>query len=124
MIKMKVKLMTLMLMMVKVSMTVFMMTKVMTSAIVTLLSGFSKIALVIIENGTSCLVENFVPSRYNHRLVIIAMTAMAARFVDVSESQIFVFVLVSRIITRVILLKQLVTSGSVNIAIVTSTSSR
>ena len=43
---------------------------------------------------------------------------MAARFVDVLESQIFVFVLFSRIITNAILLKQLVTSGSVNIAIV------
>ena len=43
---------------------------------------------------------------------------------DVSESQIFVFVLFSRIITSAILLKQLVSSGSVNIAIVTSTSSR
>ena len=34
------------------------------------------------------------------------------------------FVLLSRIITGAILLKQLVTSGSVNIAIVTLTSSR
>ena len=30
------------------------------------LSGISKIALVIIENGTCWLVENFVLSRYNH----------------------------------------------------------
>ena len=28
---------------------------------------FSKIALVIIENGARWLVENFVLSRYNHR---------------------------------------------------------
>ena len=28
---------------------------------------FSKIALVIIENGARWLVENFVISRYNHR---------------------------------------------------------
>ena len=49
---------------------------------------------------------------------------MTARFVDFSESQIFVFALFSRIITSAILLKQLVTSGSVNIAIVTSISSR
>ena len=48
---------------------------------------------------------------------------VAARFVD-SESQIFVFVLFSRIITTAILLKQLVTSGFVNIVIVTSTSPR
>ena len=48
---------------------------------------------------------------------------MAATFVDVSELQIKQF-LFSRIITSAILLKQLVTSGSVNIAIVTSTSSR
>ena len=50
---------------------------------------------------------------------------MATRFVDVSESQIeqFVFYFLEYI-TRAILLKQLVTSGSVNIAIVTSTSSR
>ena len=52
------------------------------------------------------------------------MTKMAARFV-VSESQIeqffktfAIFVLFSRIITSAILLKQLVTSGSVNIAMV------
>ena len=38
------------------------------------------------------------------------------------ETQIFVFVLFSRIIINAILLKQLVTSGSVNIAIVTSPS--
>ena len=56
---------------------------------------------------------------------------LAARFVDVSESQIeqffkkfAIFVLFSRIISSPILLKQLVTLGSVNIAIVTSTSSR
>ena len=54
----------------------------------------------------------------------LSVFKMAARFVDVSESQIFVFVLFSRIITSAILLKQLVTSGSVNIAIVTSTLSR
>ena len=30
------------------------------------LSVFSKIALVIIENGARWLVENFVLSRYNH----------------------------------------------------------
>ena len=52
----------------------------------------SKIALVIIKNGARWLVENFVLSRYNHRWVIIAMTAFsfqnAARFVGVSESQI------------------------------------
>ena len=60
---------------------------------------------------------------------------MAARFVDVSESQIEQFkenavpqmtkdVLFPRIITSAILLKQLVTSGSLNITIVTSTSYR
>ena len=46
---------------------------------------------------------------------------MAARFVDVSKSQICVFVLFSGIMTRAILLKQLLTSGSVNIAIVAET---
>ena len=40
---------------------------------------------------------------------------MAARFIDVLESQIFGIVIFSRIITSAILLKQLVTSGSANI---------
>ena len=49
---------------------------------------------------------------------------MAARFVDVSESQIeqFLFYFLE-LITSAILLKELVTSGSANIAIVTLTSS-
>ena len=36
-----------------------------TTAVVMHLSNFSKIALVIIENGVRWLVENFVLSRYN-----------------------------------------------------------
>ena len=51
----------------------------------------------------------------------LSVFKMAARFVDVLESQIFVFVLFSRIITSAILLKQLVTSGSVNIDFVSVT---
>ena len=57
---------------------------------------FKKIALVIIENGARWLVENFVLSRYNHRQVIMAMTAFNFQNVDVSETLIFVFVLFSR----------------------------
>ena len=79
------------------------------------LKSISKNALVIIENGARWLVENFALSR-------LSVFKMAARFVDVSEQQ--TFVLLCRIITSAILLKQLVTSGSVIIAIVTSTSSR
>ena len=47
-----------------------------------------KIALVIIENDARRLVKNFVLSRYDHCLVILAMLKMAARFVDVLELQI------------------------------------
>ena len=52
---------------------------------------------------------------------------MAARFVDVSESQIEQFKEILFYFSNnhhAILLKQLVTSGSVNVAIVTSTSFR
>ena len=74
---------------------------------------------------------DFVLSSYNHRWVIIAMTrtqSMFRRVFFLNEKQnIFkkfaIFVSFSRIISA-ILLKQLVTSGSVNVAIVTSTSSR
>ena len=54
---------------------------------------------------------------YNHRAVIITLKAiavlkMAARFVDVSESEVDQkLILFSRIIINVIILKQLVTWG-------------
>ena len=45
--------------------------------VVKLLLNFSKIALVIIKNGTPWLVENFILSHCNHCQVIIAMTAFS-----------------------------------------------
>ena len=93
----------------------------------------SKIALVIIENGARWLVENFVLSRCNQRQVIIAGHYSNGGFqfskwrpdsLMFRSCKLSGFILFSRIITSAILLKQLVTSGSVNIAIVISTLSR
>ena len=46
---------------------VFVNSKLIIVKLVLVLLVFSKIALVIIENGARWLVENFVLSRYNHR---------------------------------------------------------
>ena len=73
-----------------------------------------------IENRVLWLARSFALSRYNHRAVIITLKAiavlkMAARLVDISESEVDQkLILFSRII-NVIILKQLVASGDVNI---------
>ena len=56
------------------------------------LTTLSIITLMIIENRALWLARSFALSRYNHRAVIIAwrlaVFKMAARFFDVSESEI------------------------------------
>ena len=72
-----------------------------------------------IENRTLWLARSFALSRYNHRAVIIALKASSFQ----NGSQIFLcfgvgnwsIILFSQIIINVIILKQLVTSGDVNI---------
>ena len=82
------------------------------------LEAFSIITLMTIENRTLWLARSFALSRYNHLAVIIALKANSFQ----NGSQIFwcfgvgdwSVILLSRII-NVVILKQLVASGDVNI---------
>ena len=88
-----------------------------------LLRLFSIIAQVIIEMSALWLVEDYVISRYNHpargdyNTEALIFKVAAARFLDVSEEETIKMKenAVALIITWAIILKQLFSSGSVNI---------
>ena len=89
------------------------------SGVILPLTTFSIITLMIIENRALWLARSFASSRYNHRAVIITLKASSFQ----NGSQIcwcfgvgnWSIILFSRIIINVIILKQLVASGDVNI---------